>query len=126
MALGNLELEVITLRNEALKKDKILLSLVDRLRSSKIKLATQAEAHKAKVEELKRKVAEATKKFEVEAGKHEICEIERSRAQKNVDELRASKEKCYEISLGCAKKLRDNFAKVGAYSSKEKIHPRRS
>jgi hypothetical protein len=42
------------------------------------------------VEELKKKVAE---KFEVEAVKHEICEIERSRAQKNCDELRASKEK---------------------------------
>jgi hypothetical protein len=30
------------------------------------------------VEELKRKVAEATEKFEVEAVKHEIWEIERS------------------------------------------------
>jgi hypothetical protein len=46
------------------------------------------------VEELKRKVVEATEKFEVEVVKHEICEIERSRAQKNADELRASKERC--------------------------------
>jgi hypothetical protein len=76
------------------------------------------------VEELKRKV-QATEKFEVEAVKHEICEIKRSRAQKNADELRASKEKCYEISLECAKKLKDNFARVGAYSSEQKIHLRR-
>jgi hypothetical protein len=68
------------------------------------------------VEELKRKVAEATEKFEVEVVKHEICEIERSRAQKNTDELRASKERCYEISLECAMKLKDIFARVGAYS----------
>jgi hypothetical protein len=53
--------------------------------------------------------------------KHEICEIERSRAQKNVYELHAAKEKCYEISMECAKNLRDNFSKVGAYSSEQKF-----
>ena len=114
IALGNL-------RYEALEKDRILLSLVKKLKSNEANLAAQAEAHKAEVEELKRKVAEATEKFEVEAMKHEICEIERSRAQKNADELQALKEKCYEISLECAKKLKDNFAKVGAYSSEQKF-----
>jgi hypothetical protein len=73
------------------------------------------------VDELKKKVAEADEKFEVEAVKHEICKIKRSRAQKNCDELRASKNKCYEISLECAKKLKDNFARVGAYSSEQKF-----
>jgi hypothetical protein len=67
IALGNLHLEVITLRNEALEKDKVLLSLVDRLKSSEARLSAQAE-----VQELKRKVAEATEKFEVEVVKHEI------------------------------------------------------
>jgi hypothetical protein len=120
-ALGNLRSEIISLRNEALEKDKILLSLVEKLKSSEASLAAQAEAHKAKVEELKKKVVEAYEKFEVEAVKHEICEIERSRAQKNCDELRASKEKCYEISLECAKKLKDNFFRVGAFSSEQKF-----
>ena len=73
------------------------------------------------MEELKRKVAETTKKFEVEVVKHEICEIKRSRAQKNADELRASKEKCYEVSLECAKNLKNKFAKVRAYSSEQKF-----
>jgi hypothetical protein len=41
--------------------------------------------------------------------------------QKNVDELRESKERYYEKSLDCAKKLKDSFAKVGAYSSEQKI-----
>jgi hypothetical protein len=94
---------------------------VDRLRSNEAKLDVQAEAHKAEVEELKRKVAETTEKFEVEVVKHEICEIERSRAQKNDYELRASKERCYEISLECARKLKDNFARVGAYSSEQRF-----
>jgi hypothetical protein len=91
MALSNLRSEVITLRNEALAKDKILLSLVERLKSSEAKMSAQTEAHKAKVQELKRKVVEVTENFEVEVVKHEICEIEISRAQKNVDELHAGK-----------------------------------
>jgi hypothetical protein len=89
---------------------------VDRLRFNEAKLAAQAE-----VEELKRKVAEATEKFEVEVVKHEICEIKRSRAQKNADELRASKERCYEISLEFTRKLKDNFTRVGAYSSEQRF-----
>jgi hypothetical protein len=78
---------------------------VERLKSSEARLSAQAEAHEAEVQELKRKVVEAAENFEVEVVKHEICEIERSRVQKNVDELRAAKEKCYEISMECAKNL---------------------
>jgi predicted RNase H-like nuclease (RuvC/YqgF family) len=121
IALGNLRTEIISLRNEALEKDKILLSLVEKLKSSEDSLVVQAEAHKAEVEELKKKAAEANEKFEVETAKHEICKVERSRAQNNCDELRASKEKCYEISLKCAKKLKDSFGRVGAFSSEQKF-----
>jgi hypothetical protein len=76
IALGNLRSEIITLRNETLKKDKILLSLVDKLRSSEAKLTAQAEVHKIKVEDLKKKIAETSEKFEVAMAKHEISEIE--------------------------------------------------
>jgi threonine synthase len=41
--------------------------------------------------------------------------------QQTVDELRESKERYYEKSLDCAKKLKDSFAKVGAYSSEQKF-----
>jgi hypothetical protein len=54
----------------------------------------------------------------VELIQHEICGIERSRAQRNVDELRAAKEKCYNMAMECAKNLKNNFSKVGAFSSK--------
>jgi hypothetical protein len=40
IAFGNLRSEVITLWNEALEKDKILLSLVERLKSSETRLAS--------------------------------------------------------------------------------------
>jgi hypothetical protein len=45
--LGSFPALGITLRNKALAKDKILLSLVERLKSSEAKLSAQAEAHKA-------------------------------------------------------------------------------
>jgi hypothetical protein len=57
IALGNLWSEVITLRNEALKKDKILPSLMDRLKTSEAKLSAQADAHKVEVEYLNKKLA---------------------------------------------------------------------
>jgi predicted RNase H-like nuclease (RuvC/YqgF family) len=62
-------LEIITLRNEALEKDKILLSLVDRLKASEAKLNAQIEAHKAEDENLKKKLAEMIENFEVAKAK---------------------------------------------------------
>jgi hypothetical protein len=82
IALGNLRSEVITIRNEALEKDKILFSIVDKLKTSKAKLSAQAKAHKAEVEDLKKKLAETSEKIEVAMAKHEISEIERLRVQK--------------------------------------------
>jgi hypothetical protein len=117
IALGNLRSEVIKLKNEALEKDKIMLSLVDRLKSSKAKFNAQSKAHKAEVKGLKKKLAEMNEDFEVAKAKQEISEWTSSRLQKNVDELHESKERCYGKSLDCAKKLKDSFAKVGAYSS---------
>jgi hypothetical protein len=43
IAIENLCSEVITLRNEALEKDKILLSLVERLKSSEARLSSLSE-----------------------------------------------------------------------------------
>jgi hypothetical protein len=57
----------------------------------------------------------------VAKAKQEISEWTSARLQKNVNELRESKERYYEKSLDCTKKLKDSFAKVGAYSSEQKI-----
>jgi hypothetical protein len=54
IALGNMRSEVISLRNEALEKDKILLSLVDRLNTSEAKLARLPEVEQ-KMEKLRRR-----------------------------------------------------------------------
>jgi hypothetical protein len=45
------------LRNEALEKDKIMFSLVDKLKTCEAKLSAQNEAHKAEVKDLKKKLA---------------------------------------------------------------------
>jgi hypothetical protein len=44
IAFGNLCSEVITLRNEALEKDKILLSLIEKLKTSQANLTKFSEA----------------------------------------------------------------------------------
>jgi hypothetical protein len=37
----------------------------------------------------------------------------------NVEELRASKRRCYDKSIECAKKIKSSFASVGTFSSEE-------
>ena len=46
IAFKNLRSEVIKLRNEALEKDKILLTLVDKIKEDEATSKTQAEAQK--------------------------------------------------------------------------------
>jgi chromosome segregation ATPase len=88
IALSNLRLEVIRLRNEAAEKDKILLSLVDRVKASEANLAAQSETHRTEIEDLKKKLAEKNEDFEAAKAKQEISEWTSARLQKNVDELR--------------------------------------
>jgi hypothetical protein len=49
IALSNLHSEVIELRNEGLKKDKILISLVNKIKEDEAKCNAQVEAHKAEL-----------------------------------------------------------------------------
>jgi hypothetical protein len=39
--------------------------------------------------------------------------------EKTVAELRSSKERCFEKSVECVKKIKTSFANVGAYSSED-------
>jgi alanine racemase len=54
IAFGIMRSEVITLRNEAFEKDKILLSLVERLKSSEARLSSLSEVEQ-KMEEFEKK-----------------------------------------------------------------------
>ena len=56
-----------------------MFSLVDMLQASEVNLSAQDEAHRAEVEDLKKKLAEMNENFEVAKVKQEISEMERAR-----------------------------------------------
>jgi hypothetical protein len=103
IAPDNLWSEVIKLRNEALEKDKILLSLVDKVKEDEANFNTQSETYKAKIEDLRKKLAEANENFALAKASQEISEWSKTRLEKNVEELRESNERCFEKSLDCVK-----------------------
>jgi hypothetical protein len=121
IALNNLRLEVIELRNEGLKKDKILISLVNKLKEDEAQYKAQAETQKAEVEDLQRQLAEANERCALAQANQETSEYWKNKLEKNVEELRESKERCFKKSLDCVKKLKTSFAKVGAYSAEENL-----
>jgi valyl-tRNA synthetase len=122
-AIGNLRSEVITLRNEALEKDKILLSLVERLKSSEVRLSSLSEAEqrmkKAEERQLKdvKRIADLEYVLSTQVELHRTKVQERLRVQKNIEELSQTKEECYNVAKECDNNLKNSFTKVGAFSS---------
>jgi hypothetical protein len=119
MALNNLRSEVIELRNEGLEKDKILISLVNKVKEDEANYKAQAEAQKTEIEDLQRQLTEAKENCALAQANREISEYWKNYLEKNIEELHESKERCFEKSLDCVKKLKTSFAKVGAYSAEE-------
>jgi hypothetical protein len=119
IALNNLRSEVIRLRNEATEKGKILLSLVDKVKEDEASFKTQSKAQKIEIEDLRKQLAEAREKCTLIEAKRGISEYSTNHLEKNIEELRTSKERCFEKSLDCVKKIKTSFANVGAYSSEE-------
>jgi hypothetical protein len=74
MALNNLRSEVIELRNEGLEKDKILISLVNKVKEDEANFKSQAEAKKIEIEDLQRQLAEAKENYALAQANQEISE----------------------------------------------------
>jgi hypothetical protein len=70
----------------------------------KQKFNTQSETYKAKIEDLWKKLAGANENFALAKASQEISEWSKTRLEKNVEELRESKERCFEKSLDCIRK----------------------
>jgi organic hydroperoxide reductase OsmC/OhrA len=119
MSLNNLRSEVIELRNESLEKDKILISLVNNVKEDEASSKAQAEVQKNEIEDLRKQLAEAKEKCAVAEANREASEYWKNYLEKTVEELRASKERCFEKSLGCVEKIKASFANVGAYSNED-------
>jgi hypothetical protein len=58
MALNNLRSEVIELRNEGLEKDKILNSLINKIKEDEATSKAQFETQKCEIEDLQKQLAE--------------------------------------------------------------------
>jgi Ribonuclease G/E len=110
MALNNLRSEVIELMNEGLEKDKILISLVNKVKEDEASFKAQAEIQKNEIEELQKQLAEAKEKCAVAEANRESSKYWKNYLEKTVEELRASKERCFEKSLGCVEKIKASFA----------------
>ena len=119
IALNNLRTEVIRLRNEALEKDKILLTLVDKLKGDEANFKAQSEIQKNEIENLQKQLAEAKLKCAVAEAERDASDYWKNYWEKTVVELRSSKERCYEKSVECVRKIKTSFANVGAYSSED-------
>jgi Ribonuclease G/E len=119
MALNNLRSEVIELRNKGLEKHKSLISLVNKVKEDEANYKAQAEAQKTEIGDLRKQLAEAKENCVLAQANQEISEYWKNKLEKNVKELRESKERCFEKSLDCVKKLKTSFAKVCAYSTEE-------
>jgi hypothetical protein len=89
------------------------------MKEDEAKYNAQAEAQKVEVENLRKQLAEAKENCEVVKASQEVSEWWKARMEKNIEELRECKERCFEKSLDCVKNLKNNFAKVGSYSSEE-------
>jgi hypothetical protein len=57
MALNNLRSEVIELRNEGLEKEKILNSLINKIKEDEATSKAQSETQKRKIEDLRKQLA---------------------------------------------------------------------
>jgi hypothetical protein len=119
MALNNLRSEVIELRNEGLEKDKILISLINKIKEDEACSKVQAEAQKSEIEDLRKQLAEAKLKCAVAEADRDANEYWKNYFEKTIAELHASKEGCFEKSVECVKKIKTSFANVGAYSSED-------
>jgi hypothetical protein len=119
IALNNLRSEVIELRNEGLEKDKILNSLLSKIKEDEVVSKVQTEAQKQEIEDLRKQLFEAKEKCAVAEAKREISDQRTKYLEKNIEELCISKEKCFEKAMDCVKRIKIRFANVGVYSSEE-------
>jgi hypothetical protein len=119
IALNNLRTEVIRLRNEALEKDKILLTLVDKVKGDEANFKAQSEIQRNEIENLQKQLDEAKLKCVVAEAERDASDYWKNYCEKTVAELRASKERCFEKFVECVKKIKTSFANVGTYSSED-------
>jgi hypothetical protein len=92
---------------------------VDKIKEDEATSKAQAEAQKRKIEDLRKQLARAKEEHILEETNRELSDQWANHLERNVEELRASKKRCYDKSIECTKKIKTSFASVGAFSSEE-------
>ena len=102
-----------------MEKDKILLTLVDKVKKDEAASKAQAEAQKREIKDLQKQLARAKEERALEETKRELSDFMVSKLESRVKELRTSQGKYYVKSVECVNKIKSSFASVGAFSSEE-------
>ena len=101
IALSNLRFEVIELRNDGLEKDKILHSLINKIKEDEAIFRGQAEAQKREIEDLRKQLARVKEECILEETRRELSDQWANHLEETVKELRSAKKKCFEKSMEC-------------------------
>jgi hypothetical protein len=118
IALNNLRSEVIELRNEGLEKDKILISLVSKIKEDEASSKAQVEAQKSEIEDLRKQLAEAKLKCVVAEADWDASEYWKLFWKNSCRTSHIKRKMLWKI-YGMRKKIKTSFANVGAYSSED-------
>jgi hypothetical protein len=92
---------------------------VDKVKEDEANYKTQSEIQRGEIENLQKQLAEAKLKCAITEADRNASDYWKNYWEKTVVELRSSKERCYEKSVECVKKIKTSFANVGAYSSED-------
>jgi hypothetical protein len=85
----------------------------------KLPLRFKLKPKKREIQDLRKQLARVKEERILEETKRELSDQWANHLEINVEELRASKKRCYDKSIECVKKIKSSFAGVGAFSSKE-------
>jgi hypothetical protein len=102
-----------------LEKDKILLTLVDKVKGDEANFKAQSDIQRNEIENLQKQLVEAKLKCAIAKADRDASEYWKNYFEKTVAELRSSKERCFEKSVECVNKIKTSFTNVGAYSSED-------
>jgi hypothetical protein len=92
---------------------------VDKVKVDEANFKDQSEVQRNEIENLQKQPAEAKLKCAIAEADRDASDYWKNYWEKTVVELRSSKERCFEKSMECVKKIKTSFANVGAYSSED-------
>jgi hypothetical protein len=79
---------------------------VDKVKGDEANFKAQSEIQRNEIENLQKQLAEANLKYAIAEADQDASEYWKNYFEKTVAELRSSKERCFEKSMECVKKIK--------------------